>query len=795
MIGDPALTQFVHQKARELGADLVGVANVERYEHAPLLLSPQGHFPEARNIIVVAMHHTDGAVEMGGRPTPHDMGPYDVQGVMNTRNEHIAWVLARLLQDAGWRCIPMPATNIWRFRPYGGMTRPFIPDISDIHAAAAAGLGEIGWSGLLLTPEFGPRQRLCTLITDAPLQPTPLYRGEPLCDRCMMCARHCPTQAFDKEVEGECEVIIEDKVMHYANKSMWRCSWAEHYGLDLHLEIPEHVTEEVLLENLAKHGRRGGEMGSCLRFCLPKHLRHRDPEYTDTVRRRLNTAAADQPVDRPATWRAQGLVFDWGAAVVGIADEAACAGVGLALTPLLTDGRCLISFAFPWPEGASAPDNEGQPAFEIAMGLSDLRYFAEHDLARELERLGYAAIPFTRVRAGDAVRATGLGSVDAEGQINVEGLGYRAMIGTVITSAPLQPGTAVNPATGPKRLWPALQGLAGRRLSRIETMGEGCTSDPLVEQFFNALPGTVDLVGFAPAGRLDEIASQVEKLLDLEALGFVAIDRGGVHGPVEPEVLPKRDPLIRRPADVLEGARSVIVLGVEVPKTTLRRATEPPADGVGPYAYAVCQARRELRYAAYWIAQALAEGGHRAAVVDDLLGTGSVQANPRGRQPDFRASRFEAVAAGLGQMLHTGAIWTPEHDTRLLFISIVTDADLEGTPLLEAEVPCESCAHPCIAACPTAALAAETLKVHLNGREISFGALDWLRCEWAKRYGLVADEGPRWIGSATDIKPPEGRITPEQLLAAYAQLDPSQKHLMCIVEPCVRACHFQLAEG
>lgn len=757
---DLSLTQLVHQYARDLGADLVGIANVERYEHAPLLLSPQGHFPRARNIVVVAMTHTDGAVEMGGRPTPHDFGPYAFQETMNTRNEHIVWALARVIHDNGWRAIPMPATNIWRFRPYGGMTRPFIPDISDIHAGAAAGLGEIGYSGLLLTPEFGPRQRLCTLITNAPLQPTPLYRGEPLCDRCLMCARHCLTQAYDKEVDGECEVIIEDKVMRYANKSIWRCSWAEHYGLDIDLPKPDVITEEAILDNLAAHGRRGGEMGSCLRFCLPPQLRHRDPDYTDTVRRRSDTSGDGREIDRPATWEAQRIAFDWGACAVSVADETRCAQAGLDLKPRLPDGRRLLAFAFTWPEGGSAAGRGSQPAPELAAALSDLRYF------------------------------------DEDGEVVIDGFGRRAVIGNVITSALLQPGSAVNPAPAARELWPLLSCLAGRRLSRthaMDSVSKACDDNRLAKgRLFNALVGTVDLIGFAPAARTDEFASELERILDTKAMSFFAVDQGSRHGPVVPEVHRRPDPIIRRASNWLEGAASVIVLGVPVPETIVRRATEPPADAVGPYAYAVYQARRELRYAAYWIAQALAAGGYRAAVADDLMGTGSVQANPRGLQPDFRCSRFAAVAAGLGQMLHTGAVWTPEHDTRGLFISIVTDAPLPATPLLDAPSPCDSCDHPCVSACPTAALGADTVEVQVEGCSVSFGALEWVRCEWAKRYGLVADEGPRWIGSPIDIQPPEGKVTPDDILAAYAQLDPSQKHRMCIVEPCVRACHFKL---
>ncbi len=794
MQADASLTQRLVDRARQLGADLVGVANVERYEHAPPLMSPQGHFPDARCIVVVALHHTDGAIEMGGRPTPHDIGPYSVQNYMNSRNEHIVWELAGLLEEAGWRAIPMPATNIWRFRPYDGVQRPFVPDISNIHAAAAAGLGEIGWSGLLLTPEFGPRQRFCTLITDAPLVPTPLYRGEPLCDRCMMCAEHCLAEAFDKEVQGECVVVIEDKEMRYANKNMWRCAWGEHFGLDLFLEKPDHIDEAVIREYLARYGRRGGEMGSCLRFCLPPHLRHFDPEYTDTVRRRPITSRPGLAVDRPATWETRRIAFSWGAAAVAVADADACAAAGIDLSAKLTDGQRLIVFALPWPDGSSAPGAGARPIEPVAAALRDFVGFAEHDIARQLERLGYAAIPRPGIQPQALARACGIGQV-RDGAISVGRYGPRVMLGAVVTSAPVEPGLWPAPRPPATELWPLIEALQGGRAVRaaLDAEPDRCRA-VAAERLFSALPGRIDLLGYASADALAEVVSQLDDVLDLDAMARYLADRGPVHGPVVPKVVDRPRPVLRRPDDWLDGARSVIVLGARVPAVTLTRATEPPADAVGPYAYAVYQARRELRYAALWVALALESAGFRAAVVDDLLGTASAQANPRGPQPDFRSSRFAAVAAGLGRLMHTGAVWTPEHGPRCHFISVVTDAPLAAASPLSQPPPCEGCGQmPCLSACPTAALSSQAIEVTVAGQRERFGRLDFLRCEWAKRYGLVGDEGPRWIGSQTDIRPPEGPLTLDQVAEAYAQLDPVQKHWMCIVEPCLRACHLHIS--
>jgi len=60
--------------------------------------------------------------------------------------------------------------------------------------AVSANLGEIGRPGLLISPEFGPRQRLSMIATEA----TPLPRVEhkdfgieEYCKKCAACAKAC----------------------------------------------------------------------------------------------------------------------------------------------------------------------------------------------------------------------------------------------------------------------------------------------------------------------------------------------------------------------------------------------------------------------------------------------------------------------------------------------------------------------------------------------------------------------------------------------------------------------------
>lgn len=66
--------------------------------------------------------------------------------------------------------------------------------VSHMAIANVSGLGTMGDSGMILTPEFGPRVRLCTIITDCPL---PIGNGIPdSCTHCGLCTEACPSGAI-----------------------------------------------------------------------------------------------------------------------------------------------------------------------------------------------------------------------------------------------------------------------------------------------------------------------------------------------------------------------------------------------------------------------------------------------------------------------------------------------------------------------------------------------------------------------------------------------------------------------
>ncbi len=106
-------------------------------------------------------------------------------------NERLDWIAVRLaaqLEKGGFRAVPVPATvKVDSEGLLGPMTHKAV--------ARMAGLGWIGKSCLLVTPEVGPRVRWATVLTDAPLTPTasPMEDG---CGTCTACVKACPAQAF-----------------------------------------------------------------------------------------------------------------------------------------------------------------------------------------------------------------------------------------------------------------------------------------------------------------------------------------------------------------------------------------------------------------------------------------------------------------------------------------------------------------------------------------------------------------------------------------------------------------------
>jgi len=212
-------SESLKRHALACGADLCGIAPIERFEGAPIQLDPRQIFPAARSVIVLAFRILRGCLR-GAEEGTHFIS-YNTMGYAGqnwVRMPVVMWNLCRWMEDAGHEAVPIPNIDHWsntdlHTRTPDSGDAPTRPDWSRpvgpgkatpdvwVHfriAAYLAGLGQIGWGRIFLTPQFGPRQRLGVVLTDAQLEPDPIYSGPPLCDRCFSCVRDCPGDALSR---------------------------------------------------------------------------------------------------------------------------------------------------------------------------------------------------------------------------------------------------------------------------------------------------------------------------------------------------------------------------------------------------------------------------------------------------------------------------------------------------------------------------------------------------------------------------------------------------------------------
>ncbi|NMB98039.1 MAG: hypothetical protein GYA02_15780 [Clostridiaceae bacterium] len=200
------LKKGLKEYAKSVGIDLIGFASKDRFENVVPEENPFAIFPEGKTVILLGKRITRGALR--GIEEGTNFGDYSMFGSFwldDNFNSLMCYEITRYLEDRGYEAVPIfpnpteakgMGVSVSEGRPAPNVT----PDFQ--YAVVACGLGEIGYCGEILTPEFGPRQRWQMVITDAEIKEDPVLENN-ICTFCEKCASICPLGAINgsKEIE------------------------------------------------------------------------------------------------------------------------------------------------------------------------------------------------------------------------------------------------------------------------------------------------------------------------------------------------------------------------------------------------------------------------------------------------------------------------------------------------------------------------------------------------------------------------------------------------------------------
>ena len=186
------LAQDLKREAKKAGFPVVGVSSPELLRGLPygkihyvgVLKTPEQELPKVKSVILMGIYAWDTAFNIVANSSNLH---FDKKHKPKVRLESYqlyyqiarskAWTVAYYLEKRGFDSIPSV-------------------DIPLKTAAVKCGLGCQGKNTLLVTPTYGPRVRLVSVLTAAELDVDEPYK-ENLCRDCERCVLACPAKAIE----------------------------------------------------------------------------------------------------------------------------------------------------------------------------------------------------------------------------------------------------------------------------------------------------------------------------------------------------------------------------------------------------------------------------------------------------------------------------------------------------------------------------------------------------------------------------------------------------------------------
>ena len=190
------IKKSILEKAFSLGANLVRSCSVEKWREFPLQEErfwPQNIWPWVKNVVVLGIPLYAPMIS-----TSPSMVYQELYDTSNRVLDDMAYHLTNFIStQLGYRALFFPRDCYYNIEV---LLQDPSAAFSHVIAAYYAGMGTIGDSHNLITPEFGPRLRIVSILTDAPIPPDEMLKKN-LCIHCKKCMYSCPSHCFSENGE------------------------------------------------------------------------------------------------------------------------------------------------------------------------------------------------------------------------------------------------------------------------------------------------------------------------------------------------------------------------------------------------------------------------------------------------------------------------------------------------------------------------------------------------------------------------------------------------------------------
>ncbi|MFX1478847.1 MAG: epoxyqueuosine reductase [Promethearchaeota archaeon] len=210
-------SEKIKQLVKDLGADLCGIASVDRFKDAPEGFHPTDIYPECKSVIVF-LKRTPKSSIYAVNCIPYTFVNSMIINIIDDLTINVLYNL----EELGIRCVPIPSDDPYEYweseKSYGRAI------LSLRHAGYLSGLGVLGKNTLLINDVYGNMIQIGAVLVDIELKADPIATYKGCSDSCKICIESCPQKALDGKTVNQAMCRPISNYQHEKGYTLKKCN-------------------------------------------------------------------------------------------------------------------------------------------------------------------------------------------------------------------------------------------------------------------------------------------------------------------------------------------------------------------------------------------------------------------------------------------------------------------------------------------------------------------------------------------------------------------------------------------